>query len=200
MSDSKTPKAAKRRPRRSRLAPLINRRRAIQFAVGAALWWAIVHYHLSLWWVIAGALAAGLILGKFFCRWMCPMGAMMEIMTGLSGPDSAHQRYYSYFKLGCPISWGGGLLNKLSLFRVKLDPERCRHCSRCDEACYVAHFAEERSLHQPGQLNASTHYSCSRCLRCVEACPAGALTVGPSLPFKDLIAGTRLNRQTREAD
>ncbi len=164
------------RPRPSRWRPLVTRRRAVQAAVGAALYWAIGPGGLPLSWVILAGSAAGVLLGKFFCRWMCPMGAMMELVTGASG-DSA-QRHYMYFKIGCPIAWAGGLLNRLSLWRVKLRPERCTGCERCDEVCYVSKLAAGRSLHVAGEVNASTDYTCSRCLACVGACPTGALTVG----------------------
>ncbi|HEX9049405.1 MAG TPA: 4Fe-4S binding protein [Anaeromyxobacter sp.] len=164
------------RLRPSRWRSLITRRRAVQALVGAALYWAIGPGGVPLTWVILGGSAAGILLGKFFCRWMCPMGAVMELVTGRGG-DSA-QRHYLYFKLGCPIAWAGGLLNRLSLWRVKLRPERCTGCERCDEVCYVSQLAEGRSLHVAGQVNASTDYTCSRCLSCVAACPTGALTVG----------------------
>ena len=105
------------------------------------------------------------------------MGAVMELMTGAGGGDRK-RNMYMYFKLGCPIAWVGGLLNRLSILRVRLRPDRCTDCNRCDEACYVAQLASGRSLHVAGKVNASTDYTCSRCLACVGACPTGALTVG----------------------
>jgi NAD-dependent dihydropyrimidine dehydrogenase PreA subunit len=71
-----------------------------------------------------------------------------------------------------------GLLNRVSLFRVKVEPGRCNSCGRCDRACYVAQLAPGNSLFAEGKTNASTNYSCSRCLSCVSACPTGALGVG----------------------
>ena len=172
------PKARPRR--RSRLRHLITRRRAVQAGVGLALYWAIGPGGLPLGWVIAGGAAAGILLGKFFCRWMCPLGAMMELMMGAGG--DRQKSLYMYFKVGCPIAWAGGWLNRLSLLRVRLRPERCTDCNRCDEACYVAQLSTGRSLHLAGQVNASTDYTCSRCLACVGACPTGALTVGLAGP------------------
>ena len=101
----------RRRP--SRWRAVVSRRRAVQAMVGAAIFWAIGPGGLPITWVILGGSALGILLGKFFCRWMCPMGAMMELVTGAG--DGRQQSLYMYFKLGCPIAWAGGLLNRLSL-------------------------------------------------------------------------------------
>jgi polyferredoxin len=190
------PEPLRRRP--SRLRAVVGRRRAVQAAVALALFWAIGPGGVSLGWVVLTGSAAGVLLGKFFCRWMCPMGAMMELMMGAGG--DRQKSFYTYFKLGCPIAWAGGLLNRLSLLRVKLRPERCSDCGRCDEACYVSRLANGRSLHLPGRVNASTDYTCSRCLACVGACPTGALTVGLAgrrvLPD---VTGARAARRARPA-
>ncbi len=172
------PAAPRRRP--SRWRALVSRRRAVQLAAGAALFWAIGPGGLPVLWVVYGGAALGVLLGKFFCRWMCPLGAMMELVVGSDG--ERERNLFMYFKVGCPIAWAGGLLNRLSLWRVKLRPERCTDCERCDEACYVSKLASGRSLHVAGEVNASTDFACSRCLSCVGAGPTGALTVGLAGP------------------
>ena len=160
------------------LRRLISLRRMAQVAFGAALYLAVSVLGIGLGWVILAGSALGVVFGKFFCRWMCPMGAVMETMLGAGGGEEKQKSLYLYFKLGCPIAWAGGLLNKVSLLRVKLAPEGCTDCGRCDKACYVSQLSPGNSLHKSGLLNASTHYSCSRCLQCVQACPTGALSIG----------------------
>ncbi len=170
------PPAAEGRRRPSRWRALVSRRRAVQAIAGLGLFWAIGPGGLPILWVVYGGAALGVLLGKFFCRWMCPLGAMMELVVGSDG--ERERNLFMYFKVGCPIAWAGGFLNRLSLWRVKLRPERCTGCERCDEACYVSKLAPGRSLHVTAAVNASTDFACSRCLSCVGACPTGALTVG----------------------
>ena len=154
---------ASKRVGRGLLRRLISGRRAVQIATGIGLYLAIATFGIGLGWVILAASAAGVLFGKFFCRWMCPMGAIMETMLGAGGEGGRHQSLYLYFKLGCPIAWAGGFLNKVSLLRVTVSPEACTGCGKCDQACYVSQLAGGHSLHREGLLNASTHYSCSRC-------------------------------------
>jgi polyferredoxin len=153
-------------------------RRVVQVSVGAGLWFAVSQGHTTLTIVIVAGSLAGVLLGKFFCRWMCPLGAIMETIMGMDDPDGRQRALYGYFKIGCPISWAQGLLNRVSLWRVRVDPAQCTHCNRCDKACYVAQLAPGHSLHVAERANASTHFSCSRCLQCVGACPTGALSLG----------------------
>ncbi|MBN2013367.1 4Fe-4S binding protein [candidate division KSB1 bacterium] len=73
------------------------------------------HYHISLWWIVAAGSLFGIFWGKVFCRWMCPIGIMMELMMKMSA-DTSLQSMYQYHKLGCPIARISGLLNRISLF------------------------------------------------------------------------------------
>ena len=161
-------------------------RSVIQVILGVAIYFAIHHFQISLWWVIGFGSAIGIIWGKVFCRWMCPMGIMMEFMMKLSPSDSL-KNMYQYHKIGCPIAWISGLLNKVSFYKIKLDVDACKSCGLCDKACYMPTIDEQEfSLYKPGMINPADNYSCSKCLSCVAQCPNGSLSYKPVFSFNSI--------------
>lgn len=156
---------------------MIRNRRVIQALAAAIVYYVVFVLGFSLLYTVLIAGALGIVFGKTFCRWMCPMGALMELMTkGLSG-DAKKQQLYNYHKLGCPIAWIQGLLNRFSFFKIKREADSCTDCGLCDKACYIATLNKEFSLHKPNKQDPSTAYNCSKCLSCVDDCPTGALAV-----------------------
>ncbi|MEI7504209.1 MAG: 4Fe-4S binding protein [Paludibacter sp.] len=130
--------------------------------------------HVSLLYIILFGIGTGVIFGKVFCRYMCPIGFMMELMMGGSKQFSS---MYQYHKMGCPIAWASGFLNKYSLFKIKVNTDSCIKCGKCDKECYISTLEPAKfSLYKPGKLQPGDSYSCSKCLKCVAACPNGSLT------------------------
>ncbi len=154
---------------------LVNRRIIILSVLGASLYLAISNFNISLWWVLLAGVFLGVVFGKVFCRWVCPMGLIMELLMGMS-PDGKIKQMYQYHKIGCPIAWISGWLNKISVFRIKLNTDTCKTCGVCDKQCYIVAMEPFKySLYKSGLEKPDSSYTCSKCLQCVVSCPNGSL-------------------------
>ena len=154
---------------------LVNKRIIILSVAGVSLYLAISHFNISLWYILLAGVVSGIIFGKVFCRWVCPIGLIMEIIMSLS-PDGKLRQMYQYHKLGCPIAWVSGWLNKFSLFRINLNQDSCLNCGICDKKCYIVAMEPTKySLYKPAKEKPGLSYTCSKCLECVVACPNGSL-------------------------
>jgi len=155
---------------------IVDKRTIILSIIGASLFYAISQYHISLWYILLVGAITGVIFGKVFCRWVCPMGLIMEMIMNMN-PDGKIRQMYQYHKLGCPIAWVSGWLNKFSLFRIKLNNDTCKNCGICDKECYIVAMEPVKySLYKPKMEKPGDSYTCSKCLKCVATCPNGSLT------------------------
>ena len=154
---------------------LVKYRTAILAGAGVWIYVIFTEYSISLWWLLLAGTLSGLVFGKVFCRWMCPVGLIMEFILKLSA-DKKLRQMYAYHKLGCPIAWVSGWLNKYSLFRIRLIRDSCINCGACDKKCYIVAMEPAKySLYKPAGKNPGTSYTCSKCLECVSVCPNGSL-------------------------
>lgn len=153
---------------------LIRKRKWVQLLFGWLFLWGVLTNHISLWIILLIGAITGVVFGKVFCRWMCPMGFIMELMMG-GDENSKNIQLYNYHKMGCPIAWIGGFLNKFSVFSIRRDKNTCTDCGLCDSKCYIAKIDEKHSLYKSTEKNPSESFSCSKCLSCVEGCPTGSL-------------------------
>jgi polyferredoxin len=147
--------------------PIISKRRLIQAIIGGVMFYIIHYFDISLWYVLILGTITGLVFGKVFCRWMCPLGFIMEVFMNMN-PEEKFKQTYQYHKLGCPIAWVSGFLNKISIFGINFNQNDCTHCGLCDTACYISTLNKDFSLHKQEKKNPATQLSCSKCLLCVE--------------------------------
>lgn len=93
------------------------------------------------WWkigVLAAILIACLFIYRPFCKYLCPLGAIY------------------------------GLMNRVSLYRMRPESEKCIDCGECERSC-------------PMQVDPARHPNSAECIRCgvcVGVCPTGALRLG----------------------
>ncbi|MGD9940183.1 MAG: 4Fe-4S binding protein [Clostridia bacterium] len=174
--------------RKTRLVTfLTDRRRWIQGMIGLGVYALMSFMGLSLWWILGIGAVTGIVFGKVFCRWACPIGFIMEIITGLGGDKGKFQQMYQYHKLGCPIAWISGALNKQSIFRIEFDESSCTKCGLCDKTCYLSTLEPAKfSLFRKDKERPGLAFACSKCLVCVSACPTGSLSYKPVFSFPSI--------------
>ena len=155
---------------------IISKRFIILSVLGVTLFLAISQFQISLWYILLAGIILGVVFGKVFCRWICPMGLIMELMMSMS-PDGKFRQMYQYHKIGCPIAWISGWLNRISVFKIQLNAESCKNCGICDKKCYIVAMEPVKySLYKPKMEKPGNSYTCSKCLQCVASCPNGSLT------------------------
>lgn len=93
--------------------------------------------------ILKASIAAALIIGsvfiyRIFCRFLCPLGAIY------------------------------GLLNKVSLYRMRLLEDKCVGCGTCASVCRMG----------VDPVKSPNSCECIRCGDCTAACPKGALAMG----------------------
>ena len=170
------PTASRRTAKRTAFNGIVAKRVFIQAALGIGTYVALSALRINLLWVIGAGALIGVVAGKVFCRWVCPIGFFMELMMGMSS-DTKFKQMYQYHKMGCPIAWISGFLNKFSLFGVRREESSCTSCGACDRACYISSLESgtfslfKKDMRRPGES-----FSCSRCLQCVSSCPTGSLS------------------------
>jgi len=154
---------------------IVSQRTIIQVVIGISIYIGYAYFNISLWWLLGVGALIGLVLGKVFCRWMCPMGFIMELFMSSMG-DQKYKQMYQYHKLGCPIAWVEGFSNRFSLFKINLNKDTCKNCGICDKQCYITTLEPAKySLYIADKERPGTSFTCSKCLNCVAACPNGSL-------------------------
>ncbi len=124
----------------------------------------------------------------FFCKYLCPQGVLegaIPLAAVNSGIRAALGALFSW-KLGilvavillsvlfyrpfckwlCPLGAFYALLNRVSLFGMKVDRHKCVSCGKCAKACKM----------DVDVTKAPDHTECIRCGMCVRACPTKAVS------------------------
>lgn len=154
---------------------MIKNRTIVQLFFAALVYFVAVYFKSGLLYVFLGSIVLGAIFGKVFCKWMCPIGLIKSFMMRNMTEDQAKSHMYNYYKVGCPISWVQGLLNKVSLFKIT-KADTCVSCGKCDQVCYIPSFDKNTSVFKSKKKPAGEAFNCSKCLKCVDACPNGSLS------------------------
>lgn len=88
--------------------------------------------------ILIATIVLSILIYRPFCKYICPLGA-----------------FYSIF-------------NKVSLFRYRIDGDKCGHCGKCAKVCQM-NVDPVKTPNSP---------ECIRCGRCRQACPKDAISCG----------------------
>lgn len=133
------------------------------------------------------------ILGQgapWFCKLICPAGTLEggiplvllnEGMRGAIGWLYAWKNvllaatillsiviYRPFCKYICPLGAIYAVFNSISVFRYRVDEEKCTHCGACARACPM----------QVDPVANANDSECIRCGKCKQICSAGAICSG----------------------
>ena len=118
-----------------------------------------------------------------YCNWLCPFKAVTEgdkIVDGVSLAKNII--FYTLFialcivlpiltkkriqcATFCPMGALLSLFNKINLFEVALDQDKCKKCNKCVSKCPLMSIGKD---HKPS-------INCAKCGHCIDNCPSEAL-------------------------
>ena len=123
----------------------------------------------------------------FFCKYLCPQGVLegaIPLSLANSGIRAALGKlftwkfsillsvivlsvvfYRPFCKWLCPLGAFYALLNKVSLFQMRVDTHKCVSCGACAKACKM----------DVDITKTPNHAECIRCGMCMKACPTDAI-------------------------
>ena len=162
----------------------VRRRRRDYVSLGTFPWGRLV--------VLAGALiAAWIATDTLFCK-ICPAGSLFgAIPHRFISPELSFGTFFyvhigtlvialvAFFLVGrfwcrylCSLGGALGLLNRVSILKVKLDMDKCTQCGECLEVCPT-------NIEEVEDIGGSS--DCIRCGRCIDVCPTDAIKISASL-------------------
>lgn len=133
----------------------------------------------------------------FFCKYICPAG-ILEGGIPLSLSDAAIRAglgwlftwkscillgvvvisiffYRPFCKWICPLGTFYGLFNKISVYRFRIDRDKCTSCGACSKVCRM----------DVDVSRTPNHTECIRCGDCIRVCPHQAVCKSFSLKSKE---------------
>jgi ferredoxin-type protein NapH len=144
-------------------------------------------------------LTAAVYLFPTYCSWLCPFKAVTEFQAVTSTKILIQTIIFVSLFIGlvivlpvltkkrtqcaflCPFGAMQSLTNKINVFDVRIDKEKCVKCKRCIQVCPTLSMNEE-SLER-----GCARITCMKCGKCIDNCPKEAIgyhVKGTDIPGK----------------
>ncbi len=145
--------------------------------------WKYLPYAILLLVVIASAVT----LAPFYCEWLCPFKTTTEypeinsvktliqavifisLFMVLVVVLPALTRKRTQCSLFCPFGAFQSFTNKINVFDVRVNPDKCIKCKKCIQVCPSFSISEETIA------KGKTAMTCLKCGRCIDACERRAI-------------------------
>ncbi len=133
-------------------------------------------------------LMSAITLSPTYCEWLCPFKTVTEFEEVNSVKTAVQAVIFVSLFIGlvmvlpiltgkrvqctvlCPFVVFQSLTNKINIFDIRIDKEKCKNCRACVKICPTISIQEKHI--QKGK----TGMTCNKCGRCVDNCPKGAVT------------------------
>jgi ferredoxin-type protein NapH len=137
--------------------------------------------------LVAIMLLSAATLTPMYCAWLCPFKTVTEfeavtsatvlvqtiifvsLFAGLVVILPVLTKRRTQCGLFCPMGAFQSFTNKANIFDIRLDPDKCVQCGRCEKACPT--FSIDRETIAKGR----TRMTCTKCGKCVDECPKRAI-------------------------
>jgi len=136
--------------------------------------------------LLAMALLSLALFDSVYCTWLCPFKTVTEFAQVRSVQTAIQAVIFVALFIGlvvvlplltkkrtqcaffCPFGAFQSLFNKINIFEVRINREKCKDCAACRNACPTMAITKESI--QAGK----TLLSCMKCGACVDACQKDA--------------------------
>jgi polyferredoxin len=137
--------------------------------------------------LLAIVLLSALTFSPIYCEWLCPFKVVTEFQAPSSILAIVQIAIFVLLFIGlvvvlplltrrriqcglfCPFGAMQSFLNKINIFEVRIDLEKCTQCKKCIRECPTFSL-DESSLESGKPL-----MTCTKCAQCIDACPQGAI-------------------------
>jgi ferredoxin-type protein NapH len=153
--------------------------------------------------LLAIVLLSAITFQPVYCEWLCPFKLVTEFQAPSSALAVIQIAIFVLLFIGlvivlplltrrriqcglfCPFGAMQSFFNRITIFDIRIDLDKCSHCQKCIRECPT--FALDASCLESGK----PLMTCTRCAHCIDNCPTGAITYrikGTSLKASPAVA------------